>query len=228
MRTPLADAKAGAKTVAGHYVPPSKREVELPTLTAMDIQSEALFPTLSSAKSTKPKPVWGAKPKPVEAQPQEAPPQEAQPQTPHLNFKATMEKRIEQDALEKEEDYRQEQITNPLEMNNYLLEKNGWVVRSLKEIGLTDWQFLEEEDYWNARTEWAVFGILRGQDELNRNLRNTECVWLGGEPIMRTPTTELDWFSAPITLDPFAGIHTPIPSKEQMIRERLRAFVCGK
>jgi hypothetical protein len=217
------------KEEAGRYVPPSKREVviEVPTLSAEDIQSRTLFPTLATAKKVVAPPIsWGqlrnklAAPPPV-SEPVVAP--EPVAVSPHaMNFKATMEKRIEKDKKEQEEGYLQEQITNPLEMNAILLEKNGWVGLPLHS-GFPEERFtLEEEDYWNAGTEWATMGFPNGGD-LSKILQHGECVWLGGEPIERTTSKEPDWFTHVSYDSPMMSAYSPV--KEQDARGRLLAFV---
>ena len=92
-------------TAPSKYVLPSARK-ETAVLSAKEMSSEVLFPTLGAVE----KKAWA----------------------PALSFKKNVEVGIERTKTEVEEGVRREQITDPYEMTRDELEKNGWHTMSLK------------------------------------------------------------------------------------------------
>lgn len=98
----------------GRYVPPSARKPgdPLPTLTAGEMASEKLFPTLGGGAT------WSQIQTRLKA--------------PALSFKKNVQQGIERERLEAEEGVRRELITDPHLMTDEQLERNGWHTISLK------------------------------------------------------------------------------------------------
>jgi len=195
-------------TAANRYVPPSRRtatEEQAHIQAKLDTQSETLFPSLAPAKgSTAPKAAWG---KPKTANP-----------TP-LNFKATVETQIENEKKEREGRLTAEQ-------ENKCEGEEAWTTLSLK--GATqnsvNHHIFDDEDYWNAKTKWTVLGFYNSLEEIDRNLKETRCVWVGGEEIERTPSTEPDWFCVRTTHIPNVSYY----ENKETSRDKLLAFVGRK
>ena len=195
---------------ANRYVPPSKRsgtEEQNQTQTNIDTQSETLFPSLAPVKasSSPTKPAWG---KPKTANP-----------TP-LNFKATVETQI---ANEKRE--REGRLIDK-EEGKFEGGEEAWATLSLKgeSQNTVDNRIFEDEDYWNAKTKWTVLGFHNRMEEIDRNLKETQCVWIGGEEIERTSSSEPDWFSVRTTYIPNLSYY----ENKETSRDKLLAFIGRK
>jgi hypothetical protein len=195
---------------ANRYVPPSKRsgtEEQTHTQINIDTQSETLFPSLAPVKSysSPTKPAWG---KPKTANP-----------TP-LNFKATVETQIANEKREREGRLIEQ------EEDKFEGGEEAWATLSLKSEShnTVNHRIFEDEDYWNAKTKWAILGFRNSLEEIDRNFKDTQCVWIGGEEIERTPSSEPDWFSARNAYIPNLSYH----ENKETSRDKLLAFIGRK
>ena len=195
---------------ANRYVPPSKRsgtEEETHTQTNIDTQSETLFPSLApmKASSTPTKSAWG-KPKTANITP--------------LNFKATVETQIANEKKERE--------GRLIEKEQDMFDggEEAWATLSLKAEPQTtvNRRIFEDEDYWDAKTKWTVLGFRNSLEEIDRNLKEMRCVWVGGGEIERTPSSEPDWFSVRNTHIPNALYY----ENKETSRDKLLAFIGRK
>ena len=191
---------------ANRYIPPSKRtatEVEH-TQINIDTQSETLFPSLAEMKaSSRPiKSAWG-NPKTANATP--------------LNFKATVERQIENENKEKQGRLIEQ------EQNKFEGGEEAWITLSLKakSHNIVNRHIFENEDYWDAKTKWTFLGFRNSLEEIDRNLKEIRCVWLGGEEVERTPPSEADWFSVRNTQNSNALYH----ENKENSRHKLLAFI---
>ena len=217
---PLPKAAGAAAVPKASYVPPSRRtEVEkevAKTLTADELQSKELFPTLAPMKPATTGASWGQLRNRL-----------ASPETPPAtkNFKATLEERIKREVREVEEGIRLENITDPLEMPPQIRLQNGW--ETIQMPTTLQWHqsyadrlaarpCISDEDWYNARTEWTRMGL--SED-------SPHCVYVGGEPYERTPSDEPDYFANVAATD---ELMAPIqPASERKARNRLLNFIGG-
>ena len=198
---------------ANRYVPPSKRsgtEEQTQTQINIDTQSETLFPSLAPVKSSSSptKAAWG-KPKTAKANP-----------TP-LNFKATVETQIANEKREKEGHLTDEQE------DKFEGGEEAWATLSLKRgqsQNTVNHRIFDDEDYWDAKTKWTVLGFRNILEDIDRNLKETQCVWIGGEEIERTPSTEPDWFSVRTSHAPSVSYY----ENKETSRDKLLAFIGRK
>ena len=188
----------------GRYVPPSARKdlpPEAKTLTAEELGSAELFPTLKTGAS------W------------------SQIRTrlalPVQDFKGTLQQRLEREKRELEQGIQEELETDPRQMTEAKLAKDGWVTRKLPTDPTEHSDFMdrfaqrhviEPEDYWNAKTEWTTFGV---PDYYDRNL--VECVSIDGTPIERMKPSE-----NPYSADDEIKYDVV---REQTAKEKLLSFV---
>lgn len=188
----------------GRYVPPSARKdlpPEIKALTAEELGSKELFPTLKAGAS------W------------------SQIRTrlalPVQDFKGTIQQRLEREKKELEQGIQEELETDPMQMTEAKLARDGWVTRKLPVDLAGHHEFIdrfarrhviEPEDYWNAKTEWTTFGVPEGYD---RNL--VECVNIDGTPIERSKASENSYsMGQAISYD---------MAREKSAKEKLLSFV---
>jgi hypothetical protein len=122
----LLSTTPAAAVPVGRYLPPSarpKKGIEPATLTADEINSDKLFPTLGNSISR------GASwPQIRERLAQ-----------PAQTLSEKVKEGIERAEKEAEEGYRREQETNPWKMDEDQLERNGWVKLKLGKKYFEDW-----------------------------------------------------------------------------------------
>ena len=176
------------ETPMNHYVPPSKRKNEVKTLTKEDINSDALFPSLSPMKPMTSGASWSqirtrlSRP----SNSFDVLADDASPSSPTtgMNFIQVIEERLKREKAEMEEELRRNNSDRPSEMTTFHVPPNQEEITAIIDR-LSQRRVLTEEDYYNAGNIWDK-PWSRGDP--------VECVQLGGAPVVRTEKY-IDYFA---------------------------------
>jgi hypothetical protein len=181
-------AEKPAEKAMNRYLPPSKRKDEVKTLTKEDIDSDALFPSLSPMKPMTSGASWSQirtrLSRPTNSF--EVLSDESLPTSPKtgMNFINVIEERLKREKAEMEEETRRSNSGNPGEMTTFHVPPNQAEIAAIIER-LSQRRVLTEEDYYNAGNTW---------DKAWAPGDPVECVHLGGAPVQRTEKY-IDYFA---------------------------------